>query len=103
MLGLRISQSLGRGDVMAVVEADSRQGVMVMVMVYCTVLYCTVLYCGVLYSTVMVLYCTVLYLVRDDAHAEAWLLHGSLHPPLVQPGVIHLDTAARSDGNISTN
>ena len=37
----------------------------------------------------------VMYLVGDDAHAEARLLHGSLHPPLVQPGVIHLNTAAR--------
>ena len=36
MLGLRIRQSSGRGDVVAVVEADSRQGVMGMVMVYCT-------------------------------------------------------------------
>ena len=44
----------------------------------------------------------VMYLVGDDAHAEARLLHGSLHPPLVQPGVIHLDTAAKWRSDDST-
>ena len=32
-------------------------------------------------------------LVGHDAHTESWLLHGALHPPLVEGGVVHLNAA----------
>ena len=32
----------------------------------------------------------------DNAHGEPWLSHGALHPPLIEAGVIHLNTTKMS-------